>query len=258
VGSPHADQIDKGAGKMSISKHRPKVLVLSVLAAFGLIAFSASAAQAAAGSFLENGVAINALKTGTGTVDTLPVLEVPTANFEIDCTGITFLEVDLLGSGALEEAGVAHTRLLFTGCRVYTIGPPLSEQKTCKVYETLLDREKETNAGNLVAEGLAEVFLHTDGKPYLRVKGINGAEEKLAQIFSKNCVSIMNGTKVTGLIVFQLTPGTSVAYTNAVRQLVEMASVSLFTNNLKFGEAQAFALGSAWVELTNTQPWGIC
>jgi hypothetical protein len=241
---------------MNLGKHGPKVLALSILAALGLMALSASVAQAANGSFLENNVALTALKTATSTVDVLPVLEIPTVNLELDCTGVTSLEGDLLGSGKLEEAGLVHVRLLFTGCGAYNIGPPLTQQSNCKLYETVLDREKETNAGNLLLEALAEVFLHTDGKPYLNVRGV-GAEEIFTTVLAKNC-TFLNGTKIKGLEVLKLTPGTSLAYTNAVRQLVEMADLTLFPNNLKFGANQAFALGSIWAELTNGQPWGIC
>jgi hypothetical protein len=233
---------------MSLKKHGLKVLGLSIMAALSLMAFGASAAQATdSGVFLENEKAITSLKTATGEVDVLGKLEVTALNVEIDCTGFTVKQGDLLGSGAGEEPGVGHVELLFTGCISYALSP-LAEQKNCKLYESTLDREKKVNVGNILARGLALVFLHTDGVAYVRVHGVGGL---FTQIFSENCIGVPNGLKIGGLEVLKVTKV-------GKRLLAEMANLTLFPNELKYGENSAELLGSVWVELTNKELLGIC
>jgi hypothetical protein len=213
------------------------------------MAFGVAAAQATdSGVFLENEKAITSLKTATGEVDVLGKLEVPTLNVEIDCTGFTVKQGDLLGSGAGETPGVGHAELLFTGCKGYTLSP-LEEQKNCKLYESALDREKKVNSGNLLAVGLLLVFLHTDTVTYIRIHGAGLGI--IITLLSENCIGIPNGTKVTGLEVFKVTK-------SGPRLLIEMANLILFPNELKYGENTAQLLGSAWIELTNKELLGIC
>jgi hypothetical protein len=235
---------------MSLRKHGLKVLGLSIMAALGLMAFGASAAQATdSGLWLENEAAIASLLTATGTVDVLGRLEVPKLNVEIDCTGFEVKQGDLLGSGTGESPGVAHVELLYTGCTGNSI-TSLTELKNCKLYENTLEREMKTNAGNLLAAGLALVFLHTDGVPYIRIHGVPGTDI-LSTILSENCIGIPNGTKVKGLEVFLVKKLGN-------RLLLEMANLTLFPNALFYGENSAELLGSVWVELTNGNLLGIC
>jgi hypothetical protein len=249
--------LSKGTNKMSFRKHGSKVFGLSITVALGLMALSASAALGTdSGVFLEDEVAITSLKTATGEVDVLGQLEIPNSNIEIDCTGFNISQGDLLGSGVGEEPGVGHVEVLSTGCKAYALSP-LQEQKNCKLYETALDREKKVNAGNIVAKGLVLVFLHTDGTPYVRVHGVpNGAGLNVfAQIFSENCIGVPNGVKVTGLGVLKVT---LIHTANGHFELIEMANLTLFPNELRYGENEARILGSALVTLTNAHVLGVC
>jgi hypothetical protein len=251
---------------MSLRKHGLRVLGLSIMAALGLTALSASAAQATdSGVFLENKSAITSLKTVTGEVDVLGKLDIPNSNVEIDCIGFNVLQGDLLGSGFGEEPGVGHIELLFTGCKGYTLSP-LAEQPNCKLYETSLSKIKKENAGNLVAKGLALVFLHEktalqtamgeQGTAYVRVHGVPMGEQRvLTQIFSEKCVGIPDGIKVVGLEVFKVT---LVENANGHLLLVEMADLVLFPKELSYGENPGLLLGAAWFKLANGQKLGIC
>jgi hypothetical protein len=231
-------------------KHGLKVFGLSIMMALGLMVFGASAAQATdSGVWLENEKAITTLLTATGTVDVLLKLEIVPLNVEIDCTGFTVLQGDLLGSGVGESPGVGHVELLFTGCKVYTFNP-LAEQAPCKLYENALEREMKTNAGNILAAGLALVFLHTDGVPYIRIHGVPGTDI-LVTLFSENCVGVPNGTKIRGLEVLLVKKIEK-------KLLLEMANLTLFPPALFYGENQAQLLGAVWVELTNGNLLGIC
>jgi hypothetical protein len=235
---------------MSLRKHGLEVLGLGIMAALALMAFGASAAQATdSGVWLENEKAITSLLTATGEVDTLLRLEAAAVNIEIDCSAFIVKQGDLLGSGAGESPGVAHVELLLTGCKANTLSP-LAEQVNCKLYESALDREKKVNAGNLLVRGLALVFLHTDGVPYIRVHGVP-PENIIITIFAENCIGVPNGTKVRGLEVFKVTKIEK-------RLLLEMASLTLFPNELVYGGSVAELLGSIMLDLTNNELLGIC
>jgi hypothetical protein len=248
---------------MVLKKNRLEALGLSCMTVLALMGLNASAAQAA-DVFLENGAAITSLLSASAENDTLAQLEVPLNAIEIDCTTILLSEVDLLGSGVGEGAGISHLKILFSGCQGYsTGGGTLTLQSNCKLYPTALDRTKGTNSGRLLAEGLAEVFLHEktklqmemgeDGTPYVLARG-KGPEEVFSEIFTSGCLNIPNGSQIKGLEVFKVTPGA----TNVEKQLVEMADLALFGNFLLFGEREVLTLGSAWVKLGNSNNWGIC
>jgi hypothetical protein len=222
---------------------------IGAVAVFGLTALFGTTAQA--GVFLENGTAITTSLTGTGEVDTLGRFEIPALNVEIDCTTFIPLEGVLLGSGAGEEPGVGHGQALAETCKAYVITPVLTEQTGCKIYPTAADRTAGTNLGKILVQGLGEVILHGE-TPYIRVKGI-GAEETFSQIFTQGCIGLPNGTKVKGSGTLKVTPGKE----NAVKQLAEMADLTLFPNKLRFGVNESLVLGSAWGKLSNENPGGM-
>lgn len=233
---------------MNLRDHRFKVLRMSILVVLGLMAFSVTAARAE-GGFLE---ALTGLETATGEVDTLGVLEVSALSVEIDCTGFKVKEGLILGSGEATEKNIAHVELLYEGCSAYVTSPVLELEKTCLLFESAADRTEQKNPGNLMAKGLAEVFLHTDGTPYLKVKG-TGAEGLFTMIFSSSCIGVPNGTKVKGSVVLKMTPGKEYA----VKQLAEVADLKLFKNELLYGVNEAVALGSVWIKLSSGNEWAI-
>jgi hypothetical protein len=245
---------------MSLRKHGLKVLGLSILAASGLMAFSASAAQAA--SFLENGVAIGVLKTVTGTVDTLIQLQIFATGAEIDCAKVNVAEGDLLSTALGQTPGLAHLKLLLEECKAYSFMldvnnkiTNLTLQSNCKIFETSLAKVKNENGGNMIIEGLAQVFLHTDGNAYLDLTGVGG-EQILTTVFSTNCTNLPTGQKITGLTVLKLTPGSEGAtWPKAVKQLAEVAG---FGNAIVYVTNPVVILGSIWFELSNSAEWGIC
>lgn len=249
----------KGQSSMRFGKHGLRVLGLSFLAVLGLTL----SASAQAADFLENSATLNTLLTATGEIDLLLRFEVPVSNLEIDCTALNVTEGDLLGTGAGEERGVAHVKLLFLNCLAYVL-VPLEGQPGCKLFPTAADRTAGTNEGDIRVTGLVLVFLHTDGKAYLRLHGLG--EDVLTQIFSTGCIGVPNGIKVKGLMVFKLhnqihAGGSALApdgETNREKQLIEMADLTLFPNALRYGENIAELLGSLWVKLSNNNPWGIC
>jgi hypothetical protein len=241
---------------VSLGKHGLKVLGLSVMTALGLMAVSASTAHAVA--FLENYSTITSLLIAIPEVDTLLRFQTA-AGGEIDCTNFDVLQGDLLGSGKGEEPGVAHVEFLFLQCNTYVVTEgALEAQPKCEFFKTALDREKGITTKDFTILALATVFLHTDGVPYVEVRGV-GAESIFMQIFSKNCIGFPNGSKIKGSVILKLSPGSSAEFTNAKKQLVEVADLTLFPNKLFLNAAlEAKLLGSMWVKLANEEQWGIC
>jgi hypothetical protein len=232
---------------MSFRKHGLKVLGLSVMAALGLMSFSASFAHA---TWLENGAAITGLKNATGEVDLLGVLEVPALSVEIDCATFSVKKGEILGSSEATEPNVGHLELLYEKCDAYGTSPTLGPDNNgkCEIYETSANRTALTNEGNILAKALALVVTH-NGKQYVLVKNIS------AQIFSRECTALPNGLTVTGDVTLDLHEGGG---TNRIKQLATVANLTLFPNQLKYGINPAFLLGSVWVSLASGNPWGIC
>jgi hypothetical protein len=235
---------------MSLRKHGLKVLGLGLLAAVGLMAFSATAAQAV---WLESGATITGLKNATGEVDLLGVFDVPERNVEIDCAAFKVKKGEILGNGHANGSNIAHVELLYESCTVNGISP-LTADTPCEVYETQVDRENSTNPGNLLAKGLATI-IDMGGTKYVEVEGTLEAEEVFARIWSRNCLALPNGTKVKGLVTLDLHEGST---TNRVKQLVQVANLTLFPNKLKYGINPALLLGAVWVKLESGNPWGVC
>lgn len=227
---------------MSFRKHGLKVLGLSVMAALSLMAFSVSVVQ---GAWLENGATITGLKNAKGEIDTLGILEVPALNSKIDCTAFKVNPGVILGSAEASEPNIAHVGLLYEGCKGYTTsGGTLTLQSKCLLFETQVDRNALTNAGNILATALFEIITH-NGAKYIKVTAHS-------KIWSEECVNIPNGTLVTGNFVMQL------GAASVTKQLVSVSDLALFPNNLKFGINEAKLQGTVWVELESSNPWGIC
>jgi hypothetical protein len=102
---------------MRNSKHGLKALVLTMMAALGVMAFSAVGAQAAlpgdssVGEFLINLAAVGALKASvTGSQLGNGYLLVATRDLKIECTGL-----DVVG-GVINSSTDAFVEVLFLGC----------------------------------------------------------------------------------------------------------------------------------------------
>lgn len=262
---------------MGLRKHGLKI-GLSLMAALSLMALGASVAQA---SWLESGTLITGLKTATGEVDLLGVLVVPDLGVELDCVGFTVTEGVILGNNHANGSNVGHVTLLYTECNSYSFSVihktgehqgtalDLLLDAPCELYETTLDRTKLVNEGNILAKGLATVLLEQTalektkklagtGEPYILVLGsLEDAIEPdvLSRILSRNCLGVPNAIRIKGKVILDLHEG---ALTNRVKQLVRVAPLSLFPNELKYGGSAAELWGSVWVKLASGNAWGIC
>jgi hypothetical protein len=144
--------------------HGLKVLGLSLLAALGLMAITASAAQAELlnDNILVNGnpLGANESKNYLGEVGEGELLTA--GGVKIHCEN-----GDITGTIHGDGSGSAH--VLYNGCTVV-------EEPFCEVYETLEDWKKGENEGHILATGKGQVFEH-EGNHYLLVEGLG--EEKV-------------------------------------------------------------------------------
>lgn len=169
-------------------KHGLKALVLTVMAALGLMAFSASSALAATtlkvimepqtsvvGSFLIN----NGTKTPAGlTHETVAAesklqgrLIIPARGAEVDCTnaklnGSPFIQNEYedwgLGTPAMKAGGHGVGEATFTGCKVFASsaeGVKGAEQAACSAVV----KSEGQAVGTVVAKGLLRVVRHPEG-----------------------------------------------------------------------------------------------
>lgn len=163
-----------------------EILFLSLLAALGLLAFTAAAAQA--GEFkLENNNTFTskgiASETFEGTIAEGELL-LPTIAVTLRCIGGTFSGTALLG-------GVAHVTALFSGCEILNSGG------LCKPFETKAKMEGNlaTDKGFIAASGLAELLL-MGGQHYLLVSSSNFTTLYMPKLCSASLETVIPGSFV--------------------------------------------------------------
>jgi hypothetical protein len=221
---------------MKQGRHGIKVLGLSLIAALGLMAFMASAAQAGefkvtngspetTGTFTAKGIAS---ETVSGTVAEGKLL-VPGLPLTIKCTGGN-------ASGTVLLGGVVHATILFTGC--FAEGA----EGTCKPYETkaLMEENAAGPRGNILASGLGEIIL-MEGKHYILVE--SAKETPFSTIYWQRLCSQPLETKIFGSTVF-FAPNALTQLVNQTLSTIPQAELeTLFPNDKLFYGTQA-----AWLD----------
>ena len=244
---------------MSYRRNGLRALGVSLMAALGLMAFTAAGAQAAF-LYLEGGV------TKTLAVESEPVVSahntgtllVPGLNIEIQCKKVESdptAKVKLLANSV-----VAHGHLLFTECESFEI-----ENKVTKVKLTLLGSCKPsspgTASGTVLAGGLAELVLHeATGRTYVLFKPLSpkkeGEKVPFTIVVLPETCALAETSEVTGSLVAECGELVTGAFggdknckTHRVEQLLQQAPQALFpTDQLKFGEQNASLDGIAAVK----------
>ncbi len=229
---------------MSQGRRGIKVLGLSLLAALGLMAFTAAAAQAGefkleGSTFTEKGLAS---ETVQGTIAEGEFL-LPGISTTLRCTGGTLSGTVLLG-------GVVHASALFSGCEI--LGSAV-----CKPFETKAKMETNLTAdkGFIAASSLAELVL-MGGQHYLLVSSTNFTTIYMPKICASPLENVVGGTFVLA-IPQALTPSVS----QTVNTIPQAELESLWPLDiLKCGTSGAwFDGGSASVTLSGAnkgKQWG--
>lgn len=227
---------------MTQKKHGLKVLGLAVLAALGLMAFGAAAAQ---GSFLILGITLEQLKleeeTFEGHVDTPFSFLVESKNYEVNCP-----KVNVSGTLLLTDA---DAKLTFLECAVFTM-EPLEEIKGCHVAQpggeklifflntlilTVLHKTKEENGEEqLLTFLLAEQLPGSETLGVIHLK--KEAECPLPEVLN-----------IKGTIALTINQGDAIM--NLIRAGGETLQL-LLGDTLKINEKEAFLDGSFVAELT--------
>jgi hypothetical protein len=237
-------------------KHTLKALGLSLIAALGLMAFSAGAAQAGeiqveGSAALATGRTVNATQEGEGT------LLVPSLNIEIVCKKLTAANTTVT-SGPL---GTASAEVLYEECVVWSI-----QKETEKLIEVLtscqiLASGATKTKGHITAKGVGKIILHNaNTETFLLAEGAPFATVE----FTKGIgCALTNPVKVSGAVVFKVVTGNLIpsAANKVVKPLIEASKTlqKLIGDKLLYGVNEAFIDGSALLELTGSHAglkWG--
>lgn len=241
---------------MSQGRHGIKVLGLSLIAALGLMAFTAAAAQAGefsltngtpetTGTFTAKGVASESIEGSVA----LGELLVPGLGISFHCTG-----GNITGTVLLKDASskaIAHANILYTGCTV-------KGNKFCQVYETHANMLAETNVGNIAASGLGELIL-MGGQHYLLVESASFATLYLLTS-AKGCTLPLENA-VNGSTVLFIPNALTQSQNQTLIPLTQAELETLFPNHKLFYGTQAAWLdgGTATVALSGVnkgKKWG--
>jgi len=245
-------------------KHMLRALGLSLLAALGLMAFTAAGAQAealkgVAGKIKVLGVDAVGPITVLGEQEKLGTLLVPGLKFEIVCEKVDVLEGKII-SGAKGE-GLAE--LLYLECVTWNLG------LTVKLPCELLEDASPFAAGSILAKVKLLVVLHEVSAgvsdTYILATADNEKEEgALASILysTPSECPLPKLTEVKGSVVFKVTLGDlSLKQPEELYVLAtasqELSSSGLFTDKLFYGVNEAFIDGSALLWLASDCNWGL-
>ena len=217
---------------MSNAKRGLKALGLSLMAAMGLMAFTAVSAQAF--NWDINGAEIKTLETATGKLKSgqTALLLVPAQSLVIHCTGFTVNE------GALELDNTAHVKLTYTGCTTKVKG---SENVGCKPEI-------------LPVSAKILPFLHSS-KVYLLVEPLTAGQPFTTIHYNEDTCALPPLVSVSGSVVFECenaaNGGQKDCKEAASPQLVRPAPPALFEiDKLQYGLNPAEIHGRAEIALT--------
>ena len=217
---------------MSNAKRGLKALGLSLMAAMGLMAFTAVSAQAVTWDI--GGAEIKANETATGKLKAgqTALLLVPAQNLVIHCTGFTVNE------GTIRTDNTAHAKLTYTGCtsKVKGVESPACVPDILPVSAKILP------------------ILHSS-KVYLLAEPLTAGSNFTVIHMNEDTCALPPLPAVTGSVVFECEDaGTGLqkdCKEPAILQLVRPAPPALFTGDtLKYGLNAAEIHGKAELSLT--------
>ncbi len=251
------------------NKHVVKVLGLSLMAALGLMAFTAVGAQAANLSppFTHGKTFVLGVNTGLtsviGTAEGTGTLLVPALSVEISCTDFEVL------NGTVNSEGHGTAKVLFLGCQVFSINAKgeltSAEPLPCQLLDSVSGK-----VGHVTAEALVLVALH-ENKDYLIFEQLNLVETTplatLKYTAGTGC-PIPLKQEVKGRVVFEILTGDKhnggAEVENAVGAKIQGGSKvtqELFTSKLLYGINESFIDGKANLKLTaeaqKNCKWGV-
>jgi hypothetical protein len=251
----------------TMHKHMLRTLGLSLIAALGLVAFSAANALAApepgqvlveGSTTLANERTVGAKQEGEGT------LLVPGLNIEIVCQKLAAGTNTKVISGS---AGTALAEILYQECVVWsTEGSPQKLIEILKSCQILASGVTKT-VGDITATGVGKVLLKEKGstETYLLAEGetVGGVVQPFATVeFTKGIgCPLATPVKITGTAAFKVGAGNLNTSPEVVEPLVESSGAiqKALGGVLKYGINEAFIDGSALLKLTGSHEglkWG--
>ena len=222
---------------MGHTRHGLKALGLCLIAALGLIALSATAAQAA--GFDIEGTAITAEKDVTAESDsTSYILLVPKSNLETLC------KVFELDFGKIFPDGKTLAELLYKECDVLEHLSPLNKLP-CWVQDNV---KKILNEIHIKVE---DKLIEHKGKVYdLFFPHGGGTTFVTLEFTGAECPLPLAAVPITGSVVAEECTGTKDLKVKKVSQLIQEAAAGLFpSDGLFFGKNPATLIGSVILKL---------
>jgi hypothetical protein len=243
-------------------KHMLRALGLSLIAALGLMAFSAANALAAGEILVEGSAALATGRTATGKQEGEGTLKVPALNIEIVCKKLTAGAGTKIISGPL---GTLLAEVLYEECVVWSIKKESLELievlTTCQILASGATKTK----GDITAVGTGSVVLHNINEVYLLAEGetVGGVKQPFATVeFTKGIgCPLATPVKIIGSAVFKHITGNLNTGAAVVEPLIESSEAiqKLLGDKLLYGVNEAFIKGSALLALTGTHAglkWG--
>ena len=238
---------------MIFKKHGLKALGLCLVAALGLMAFAASAAQAVPvkdGGWLVGtaGTELAANETATGAWDVQGPLLVAAKNLSLNCTEVEVVNGVLLPLNAAHES-IGHATLLFKQCTA--LNKTTGAELPCHV---LLPGGAGGGVLHITANVLFVVVLEA-GEAFVLAYPTAGLTEPFTEVlFTGATCPLPELTPIKGTLLLALTAGLNNP------QLAVAATPALqtkFGDELKFGANPAILDGSANISLASGAAWGI-
>lgn len=225
---------------MSHRKYGLRAFGLCLMAALGLMAFTAMSAQA--GTTLESGVATTTNLPATATLEstkaTLDSEAIGGIKVEVHCTTLAS------ESGVIKPGAVGEGTLKFSGCETLLNG---SASMVCLPKEPI------------VASVKLEGYLH-GGNELILASPLSGTKFAEIKMDKEAGCSIGPNFEITGSAIIK--DCSNELLVDKVKHLIEQvqgigSDLEGHKNALKFGSKAATILGSAWIEMDTHNTWAI-
>jgi len=231
---------------MRNQKRMARTLCLTLLAALGLIALTASAAYAgefrvAGKTFTEAGIE-EETATGTGGSITLT----SSGGVKLTCSTVDYGKVTWLKKGDIHANNVK------------TLGCSIAGNEACEVFPTEKDAENKTNAKTLTVTADGRLVL-SGTSHYIELVGL-GAEKLVMKVYlvGASC-SLPKESKVTGSTAFEL-PSALTEWSQQPMKMTKPETAKLLGVQLFFNkETATLSANEASLELSGAnagKTWG--
>jgi hypothetical protein len=246
-------------------KHGLRGLGLALIAALGLMALGASAAQAVelrSGGWLKSSGTFITSEGITATQTASGLLELPSKNAAILCEEATATGTIENRSADKKSEGHGSITILFLKCKVYDFTGGVKGAELTECTKTLEAPLVDKTNHHITTSVLVKTHIH-NGVPYVRFSPLLGKTEFVTLTFGGTC-SLPAELKIKGSIACELSPATDVTPVVATidtlpagGQCGKTVQTLIGEPGLSFGANPAFIQGSLSATITSGAAFGI-